>query len=389
MKPTSLAVVAALALCQSPTLGADIQTLPTGSTLPPFELPGTDGNSHSQDDYAEADILAILFTCNHCPTAQAYEERVKNLVTDYAAKSFQLVAVSPNDPQAVRLDELGYSIHNDTLEGMKAHAKTYGFNFPYLYDGESQAFSKAMGVQATPHLFVFNKDRHLQYSGRIDDSESGREIKSHDARSAIDALLAGQPVPVSETRAFGCSTKWASKRDARAEADMAWQKRPVTLERAGPDALQKLAQGPPEGTGLRLINLWATWCGPCLTEMPDLVEVNRQFESRGFDLVTISLDDPSMEAAALKKLAQLHVTHSASTAADILDPEGRSTSNFLYDATDKDALAQAIDPEWPGALPHSILIAPGGEVVYRKTGAIDPHELRGAIVGHLGRTYGK
>ena len=154
-----------------------------------------------------------LFTCNHCPTAQAYEERIKKLVTDYKDKSFSLVAISPNDPTAVRLDELGYAVYGDSLEDMKLHAAAQEFNFPYLFDGKTQSVSKAYGVLATPHVFIFDKERALRYQGRIDDSEKGDNIKSQDARDAIDALLAGKAVPAETTRVFGCSTKWATKRD--------------------------------------------------------------------------------------------------------------------------------------------------------------------------------
>ncbi len=92
-----------------------------------------------------------------------------NLVNDYADASFQLVAISPNAPQAVRIDELGYAVYGDSLEEMKKHAREREFNFPYLYDGETQSVSKAYGAVATPHLFLFDRERILRYVGRIDE----------------------------------------------------------------------------------------------------------------------------------------------------------------------------------------------------------------------------
>ena len=141
-----------------------VTPLEIGSPAPEFDLPGVDGKNHNLAEYAGADVLAVLFTCNHCPSAQGAESRVKKLVADYkkAGTSFQLIAISPNDPLSVRLNELGYAVYGDTLEEMKKHAVDQGFNFPYLYDGETQSVSRAFGCVATPHVFIFDKQRKLR-----------------------------------------------------------------------------------------------------------------------------------------------------------------------------------------------------------------------------------
>ncbi len=364
---------------------ADIETLKPGAKAPDFDLPGVDGKNHTLADYADADILAILFTCNHCPSAQGAESRVKKLVADFADESFQLVAISPNDPESIRLNELGYSVYGDTLEDMKKHAKEFGFTFPYLYDGETQEVSKAYGVTATPHIFIFDKKRMLRYVGRVDDSRYGDEstIKSHDARNAIEALLAGKEPPVARTRAHGCSTKWAGKADAVSQYNAEFEKKEVTVETIDTAALKRLRAN--DTDKLRLINLWATWCGPCVAEMPDLVAIGRQFETRGFDLVTISLDDAAASEKVHTMLKRFHAALPKLTEASVKE-EGRTTNNYHW-AGDPDALAEIIDPEWPGALPHTLLVAPGGEVIYRHNGEIDADELRRKIVEHLGRFY--
>ena len=154
--------------------------------------------TYSLADFQDAEILAIIFTCNHCPTAQAYEERIKKLVEDYQNRGVAIVAVSPNDPEAVRLDELGFSDLGDSLEDMKIRAKDQEFNFPYLYDGETQAMSRAYGPVATPHVFLFDRERKLRFAGRIDDHEvargdeprvitSGARVHAH-----LDALFVWQ-----------------------------------------------------------------------------------------------------------------------------------------------------------------------------------------------------
>ncbi len=192
-----------------------LKTLPIGADAPDFQLPGVDGKTYSLKDFAAAKVLVVIFTCNHCPTAQAYEGRIARLYADYRDKGVAVVAISPNDPAAVRLDELGYSDLGDSFEDMKIRAKDHNFTYPYLYDGETQATAKAYGVLATPHVYIFDAERKLRYVGRFDDAEV-KAVKSHDAKNAVEALLAGKPVPVATTRVFGCSTKWAEKQaDAR------------------------------------------------------------------------------------------------------------------------------------------------------------------------------
>ena len=133
---TAILVVAGF-LCHAAgyVLPCAARTLEIGSAAPDFNLPGVDGKQYSLASFRRDDILVVVFTCNHCPTAQAYEDRIKQLVTDYKDKKVAVVAISPNDPLAVRLDELAYTDVSDALEDMKIRAKDHAFNFPYLYDG--------------------------------------------------------------------------------------------------------------------------------------------------------------------------------------------------------------------------------------------------------------
>lgn len=373
MVRTSLPLMAALLLALfAPTAAlADppgLKTLPIGADAPDFNLPGVDGRNYRLADFAGANVLVVLFTCNHCPTSQAYEDRVLKMHADYKDKGVALVAISPNDALAVRLDELGYTDLGDSLADMKIRAKVKGFRFPYLYDGETQKASIAYGALATPHVFIFDRERKLRYNGRIDDAEV-KQVKSHDARNAIDALLAGKPVPVATTRVFGCSTKWADKREDAKRSLEKWDKEPVKLDEIDDAGVAKLVKN--DTKKLLVINVWATWCGPCVAELPEFVTMNRMYRRREFQLVTLSLDDPDKKDAALKVLEEKKV----------------ALTNYVVRTKDRDKFADVLDKKWPGPLPYTLVIAPGGKVLYRKSGGIDPLEVRQAIVGQLGRTY--
>jgi peroxiredoxin len=359
---------AALVAAALPAGAADIRTLPLGSPAPDFRLPGVDGRTHTLKDFAAARVLVVIFTCNHCPTAQAYEDRIIKLHDDYHNRGVAVAAINPNDPKAVRLDELGYTDLGDSLADMRIRAKQRKFPFPYLFDGDTQKTAQAYGVQATPHVFIFDRDRKLRYVGRIDNSDV-KAVTSHDARNAIDALLAGKEVPVAKTRVFGCSTKWSDKREDAKQALARWDAEPVKLDRLDEAGVARLVKN--DTKKLLLVNVWATWCGPCVAELPEFVTMNRMYRGRPFRLVTISMDDPEKRDAVLKVLREKHV----------------SATNYLVTVKDRDKFADLLDKRWEGPLPYTLLIAPGGKVIYRKTGAIEPLEVKRAVVGRLGRTY--
>src|SRR6185437_7873560 len=305
-------------------------TLAIGSSAPDFALPGIDGKIHKLSDYSASKVLVIVFTCDHCPTAQLYESRIKQLADDYRDKGVTLVAIEPNNPNAIRLDELGYTDVSDSLDEMKIRAAYRHFNFPYLYDGETQSVARAYGPQAPPHVFIFDQQRKLRYEGRVDNSQRESLVKTQDARNAIDALLAGKPVPVERTRVFGCSTKWISKEASRAEEMKKIEAEPVTVDLASAEGLKKLRAN---STGkVLLVNFWATWCGPCVHELPDLETTWRMYRLRDFDMVTVSTNMPDEKAGVIKRLEQLHAS-------------GR---NLLFGSTDTDAMEAAFDPEWQG-----------------------------------------
>ena len=279
-------------------IAKEVTTLEIGAPAPELDLPGVDDKTYRLDDFADAKLLVVIFTCNHCPTAQAYEQRIIQLHEDYRDKGVALVAISPNDPLAVRLDELGYTDVGDSFEDMKLHAKRRGFKFPYLYDGETQRVSTAFGVLATPHVFIFDQraQASLQRPHRRRRSHSRPNRTTPATRST--PCWPVKPVAVPKTRVFGCSTKWADKRDSAKESIEKWNAEPVELKSIDADGLRKLAAN--ETENFRLINLWSITCAPCITELPEFVTANRMYRGRHFEMITLTTDAPDQRDACLE-----------------------------------------------------------------------------------------
>jgi len=340
-------------------------TLPIGASAPDFCLPGIDGETHCLKDYAASKVLVIAFTCNHCPTAQLYESRIKQLAADYRDRGVALVAIQPNNPNAVRLDEMGYTDVGDSFEEMKLRAAYRHFNFPYLYDGETQKVSQAYGPFATPHLFIFDAERKLRYQGRVDNNPREPLVTSRDARNAIDAILADRSVPVAKTPSVGCSTKWLYKEEGRKEELEEIESKPVQLLLADAQDLKSLRKN--RSGKLMLVNFWATWCGPCQNEMPDFQTIYRMYGHRAFEVVTVSINYPDEKPGVLSVLNKLHAT----------------SRNLLLGSTDIYSLMAAFDADWNAAVPYTALIRPGGEVVFKRQGTINPLEVKRLIISNL------
>jgi peroxiredoxin len=390
----ALGLLAVGLLAQDPDPSAEhgmppgFHTLKIGESAPDFSLLGVDGKTYGLADFRDSRFLMVIFLSNHCPASHAAETRFIPFVAGLKGKGVAVVAINPNSLEGLRVEELGYTKYSDSYDEMKLYAKERGFNFPYLYDGATQATARAYGCLCTPHLFIFDQDRKLRYAGRFDDSQlpDPDSVHSRDGAVAMEALLAGTPVPVEVTRPMGCSTKWMTKQGAVAEGNEAWRNMPVSIERVDAAGVAALARNPTDR--LRVINLWATWCVPCVEEFPGLVLISRRFETRDFDLITISVDDPKDEGKALEFLRRQHAAVPPGAKASVAR-QGRTTNNFIYTGPGGDALAQALDPNWPGGYPYTVVIAPGGKVLYRAAGALDVHDLQSRLVDMLGVYYRK
>ena len=361
MKTSLLLLFASVALFFT----AHASTLPIGAAAPDFNLPGVDGRNWALKDFADAKILVVVFTCNHCPTAQDYQERIKSIVTDYKSKGVAVVAINPNDANALRYDEIAWSDLSDTFPEMKIRAQDKHYNFPYLYDGDTETVAKAYGPVATPHVFVFDAARKLRYEGAIDDAQRIDHVTKHYLRDALDALLAGQTPAVTKTKLIGCSIKWASK-ESQVQSYLAKiVAEPVSVAPADAAALAALRTN--NSGKVRLVNFWATWCAPCMAEFNEFVTINRIYRIRDFEMVTVSVNDPDEQTNVLKFLTK----------------QQASNRNLIFASTDRDKLVNAFDPKWQGAVPFTVLINPDGTIAYSEDGSIDVLAIKRAIVKSL------
>jgi peroxiredoxin len=362
-----------LALLVVPLTGraAEHPILPLGSAAPDFSLPGVDGKIHKLSDYASSKVLVVVFTCDHCPNAQMYEGRVTQLYNDYKDKGVAVVAISPNDPKAIRIDELDSSDVSDTLDEMKIRVAYKHLQYPYLYDGDTEAVSRAYGPQASPHIFIFDQQRKLRYEGAIDDSYRIEFVKRHYALDAINALLADQEVIVKHTGAFGCSTKWSDKEAANVAFMEKLNAQPVSVDTVSADtlkALHKNADG-----NVRLIQFWSTRCSACLEEFAGIQDIYRMYSDRNFELVVVSMNKPDEKPVVTQWLEKTHAT----------------SRNLLFDSENTAALQKAFDPKWEAGpeVPYTILLDADGNVLYQTDKPVDQLKLRRTILANLPSAY--
>jgi thiol-disulfide isomerase/thioredoxin len=357
----TLAVAVSAAGCGKPTA----VTLAVGSPAPSFSLPGIDGKTHTLSEYASSPVLVVVFTCNHCPAAQLYEQRIQRLHTDYRSRGVVVVAINPDSPETIGLSELAYSDVPDSLEGMKTRAAHRRLEYPYLHDGATQDAAKAFKVTALPQAFVFDAQRALRYVGRIDDNLEPGKVTSQDLRAAVDAVLAGQAVKVAATDAVGCAMKWRGDPASPSAAEPVNSTDKVELQAIGAEGLTALRRN---GTDkLRLVNFWATWCAPCIIEFPELQTIYQTYRSRNLEFVTVSVDTPDARPGVMK----------------VLQEQRASSDNHVFESDDAARLQDAFDPAMPAAVPFTVLLAPKGDVVFQQLGEANFLALRRAILANL------
>ena len=319
--------------------------LAIGQSAPDFKLPGVDGKTYSLADFTKAHVLAIVFTCNHCPTAQAYEDRLIQLQRDYQDRGVAIVAICANDPKALRLDELDFSDLTDSLDDMKIRPKI-------------RASISHISTTATPNPLRLRMGRwsRLTSLSSIRPASCAMRAESTTLRSAKSL----RPMPATplmpcwpknpsrlKPRGFLVVPRNGPKSANALDSLKKWDAEPVTLDTIDTPAIATLARNATKK--LLLVNLWATTCAPCVEELPELVTMNRMYRDRDFEFVSISIDDPDQKAQAFRGSPA-----STSQRRTICSTPPIATSSPM-----------PLDPKWAGPIPYTLLIAPGGQIIYR------------------------
>lgn len=377
MKPILFSLLTCLVLlgasiAQSPVSAATILT--SGQPAPEFELKDLSGEPHALKSY-RGKLTVISFLSARCPISNAYKDRVKAVAEDYAKQGVAFLGINASA--------------DEPIEEVRAHAEQNQFKFTILKD-DGNVVADAYAAERTPKVYVIDAEGVLRYQGRIDSSHNPRLVKRQDLRAALDELLAGKPVSVASTQAMGCilqrvegtqdlaqsktakpvvtkpvTAKPATGKPAAAKSAA----KPATAVAAGPKvpllkpaafgALIKQSQGK-----VLIINFWATWCGPCVAEFPELVKIDLAYRDKGVRMIGITADD--LEDVKPKVIP-------------FLREQKAQYENFLQDTDDPQQMVDVVMKDWPGVLPATFVYDKTGKLVWHRFGIIDRDALTAEI----------
>lgn len=302
-----------------------------GSKVEDFPLASLEGKS-VRFAGLKGGTTAILFVSTKCPISNDYVARMKDLYREYSARGVRFVFINAN--------------HNEPPEEIRQHSTSHELPFPVYKDGNNDVADR-FGAQFTPETYVIDRSSILRYHGAIDDSRNPARVGRQSLRLALEAVLAGRPVEIPKTRAFGCTIKRVKKVTSLTPLDEAKYKA-VLAANSGKTVL---------------VNFWATWCSPCRAEMPFLAALQDKLRPRGFVLVTVSADEPEQEGDA----------------AAFLTRSGVGGPAYIKRAKDDDRFIRFVDPKWSGALPVSILYDRRGRKAASFVGEVEPAKIEAAV----------
>ena len=337
--------------------------LAIGAEAPDFTLPGVDGKSYSLASFASSPVLVVIFTAVHCPTAEVYEARLKQLVAEYQPKGVAFVAIQPNSAKALRLDEMGYTDLGDSLDDMKTRAAHRQFNFPFLYDGDTQETSRKYGPTATPHVFVFDKARRLRYQGRVDSNPREAYAKVPDTRLRDRRAAGGHRPPGREDADRGLLGEVALEVDAarrRAEGDRAGGGAAREDRRRGHHgaAAERHRQDDPGELLGNVVRAVHGRVPRAADDLPDVPQAPVRSGHRRHQLPGRGEGRAALPRIAARLVAQLSCRR-----------------RWIRTSSSRPST-----PSGTVRVPFSMLIAPGGKVLMKTSGVIEPLKTRRAIL---------
>ncbi|HZS04383.1 MAG TPA: redoxin domain-containing protein [Blastocatellia bacterium] len=353
MRRSLITLMTAIALSTSLLLmagRAGSAALPIGQPAPDFTLKDLSGKTYSLKDY-RGKVVVVGFFSTECPIVNAYHERIRALAADYQKRGVVLLGIYPNSVESAEM--------------IRATANRQKFTFPVLRD-DGNKVADLYGANSTPEMFVIDGEGKLRYHGRIDNSPELARVKRHDLREALDESLAGRPVSVAETRAFGCAIKRVKAAAENRPPAVNIEAAPASvglLKPAGFAALREQSQGK-----VLLVNFWATWCGPCVAEFPEFVMLDEKYRDRGVKIVSISADETAdlrtkVEPFIKKQKARFDV--------------------YVQDVDDPEDMIKQFSREWSGALPATFVFDKQGRLSYSILGVIDREQLVAALESAL------
>lgn len=332
-----------------------------GSPAPDFELNDLTGKPHALKS-PRGKLTVVAFLSARCPISNAYKDRIKAIAEDYSKQGVAFFAINASADESV--DEV------------RAHAEANNFNFIILKD-EGNVIADAYAAERTPKVYVIDAEGVLRYQGRIDNSQNPRLVKRNDLREALDELLAGKAVSIASTQALGCILKrteeLAQSKTPRPAVSKPMATKPAQKTTAKASAAPKVSLLKPAAFAqlikqsqgkVLIVNFWATWCGPCVAEFPELVKLDQAYRGKGVRLVGITADD----ATDLK-----------TKVIPFLREQKAGYENFLQDTDDPQEMVDVVMKDWPGVLPATFVYDKTGKLIWHRFGIIDRDLLTAEI----------
>jgi peroxiredoxin len=346
-KPIYITMIVALVLfitLKTTTMAATAVII--GQPAPDFTLSDVNGQSHSLKDY-RGKIVALGFISTQCPVSNDYNDRMRAIAESYGKKNVVFLGINAN-------------FNEDTAE-IKAHAAKHNLTFTILKDEDSMV-ADAYGAERTPELFLIDGEGVLRYHGRIDNARDVRQVKRQDLRAALDELLEGKAVSVTEGKAFGCAIKRSQDaKNIKAVKTKAKGADPkiAMLKPADFNKYKDTAKGK-----VLVVNFWATWCGPCVAEFPELVMIDNKYRDKGVKMVGISVDE---------------IDDINGKVIPFIKEQKAAFEILVQDSSDPEDLISLIDKKWEGTLPTTFVFNKQGDIVYTRYGILDRDQLLEAI----------